>query len=108
MEVVARTREQLTARLETLESRLREIDGILRDPEDQDIEERANDWDDEEVLDRLAKAFREEIGLIRAALSRVVDGSYGRCQTCGRSIGRRRLRAMPEAATCLRCAELAA
>jgi RNA polymerase-binding transcription factor DksA len=108
MSVSARTRNQLEGRLKTLEARLEEIDEILRQPEDKDHEERANEWDDDDILDRLARAIREEISLIQNALKRIDDGSYGRCWACGKPIGRRRLRVLPQATTCVRCAHLAA
>lgn len=43
------------------------------------------------------------VGAIRAALSRIADGSYGVCVECGEPIGPMRLRAMPEVATCVEC-----
>jgi RNA polymerase-binding transcription factor DksA len=108
MTIGAKTREQLEGRLRMLEARLEEVDEILRQPEDQDLEERANEWDDDDILDRLASAMRDEIGLIRDALKRMDDGSYGICWACGEAIGRRRLRVLPQATTCVRCAHLAA
>jgi RNA polymerase-binding transcription factor DksA len=108
MSVSARTRTQLEGRLKTLEARLEEIDEILRQPEDKDHEERANEWDDDDILDRLARALREEVSLLRVALQRIDDGSYGICWACGKPIGLRRLQALPQATTCVRCAHLAA
>jgi RNA polymerase-binding transcription factor DksA len=40
---------------------------------------------------------------IGAALSRIRDGSYGRCIDCGDPIDLLRLTAMPEAARCAQC-----
>jgi DnaK suppressor protein len=38
------------------------------------------------------------------ALSRLDQGSYGRCERCGRPIAAARLAARPAARTCIRCA----
>ena len=46
-----------------------------------------------------------EARLIRVerALTKIDDGTYGRCDTCGESIPEPRLRAMPDAITCMAC-----
>ena len=41
---------------------------------------------------------------IDAALDRMADGEYGRCEVCGQSIGLDRLDARPAARTCIACA----
>jgi RNA polymerase-binding protein DksA len=41
---------------------------------------------------------------IRAALARVDDGTYGRCQECGGDIGRERLQTLPHTSYCIACA----
>jgi DnaK suppressor protein len=41
---------------------------------------------------------------IEAALERIEDGSYGKCQGCGRRILEARLDAVPYVALCIRCA----
>jgi DnaK suppressor protein len=41
---------------------------------------------------------------IRAALSRMADGEYGYCSTCGEEISPRRLELDPAIATCVTCA----
>lgn len=42
---------------------------------------------------------------VRAALARLEEGSYGRCQQCRKKISLERLRALPHARLCLHCAE---
>ena len=39
------------------------------------------------------------------AVAKLDDGSYGRCDVCGDPIPAGRLRALPDAVLCLRCAE---
>jgi DnaK suppressor protein len=40
---------------------------------------------------------------IQTALERIEDGSYGRCEDCGKAIPDARLEAIPYAALCVRC-----
>jgi RNA polymerase-binding transcription factor DksA len=42
---------------------------------------------------------------VTAAIARVKDGSYGECAECGQPIAPARLRALPEATTCVACQE---
>ena len=48
-----------------------------------------------------AEAGMRLVGLARL---RLADGSYGDCTRCGEPIEERRLRALPAAEHCLRCA----
>ena len=47
-----------------------------------------------------------EAGLARTerALAKLDDGTYGRCDSCGRPIPERRLEAMPDSVLCVDCA----
>jgi DnaK suppressor protein len=51
------------------------------------------------VLERLRRNLRE----VNAALERIDRGTYGRCERCGRAIGRERLEALPSARLCITC-----
>src|SRR5262245_26820469 len=42
---------------------------------------------------------------LREALTRATDGEYGVCSECGAAIPARRLRALPDATTCVKCQE---
>ena len=55
------------------------------------------------VLEELSANEVRELREIEAALERVREGRYGRCERCGAAIGRLRLRAVPEARCCLAC-----
>jgi len=50
------------------------------------------------------KATREKIKDIVAALSRLDDGTYSICTSCGKPIEPDRLNAYPEVGTCITCA----
>jgi DnaK suppressor protein len=44
-----------------------------------------------------------EVQLLRHALAKFEDGSYGLCEMCGQPIGESRLLAKPEAKLCIAC-----
>jgi RNA polymerase-binding transcription factor len=50
---------------------------------------------------------REHLGQVDAALRRLDEGDYGRCERCGEPIGAGRLEARPTATTCIKCASVA-
>jgi DnaK suppressor protein len=52
----------------------------------------------------LARQARQHLAEIDAALARLADGRYGRCEQCGSAISPARLAARPAAATCISCA----
>lgn len=43
---------------------------------------------------------------LEAALKKIEDGTFGRCEECGELIGEKRLEAIPGVLICLSCAEL--
>jgi hypothetical protein len=50
-----------------------------------------------------SETFSEELAELDAALARLDDGTWGRCERCDGAIGRVRLRALPETRWCLPC-----
>lgn len=46
---------------------------------------------------------RKKLALIDEALSRIEDGTYGTCESCGEKIAKGRLMAMPFAKLCISC-----
>lgn len=61
------------------------------------------------VANEIALASREvllkRLRALNVAERKVLEGRYGRCEACGRSIPAARLAAMPEATHCVPCAE---
>ncbi len=53
--------------------------------------------------ERLPEEARRELVEIDAALTRIAEGRYGVCLSCGGPMGLQRLRAIPEARYCLTC-----
>lgn len=68
----------------------------VRDPGDESVAELAASAN-LTLLDREASELRE----VEAALERIREGTYGRCQDCGREIERERLEAYPTATRCI-------
>jgi RNA polymerase-binding transcription factor len=54
--------------------------------------------------ERLALQLRETLAEVERALSKLSDGSYGRCESCGQPIAEARLEAKPAARLCIDCA----
>jgi RNA polymerase-binding transcription factor len=52
----------------------------------------------------LLEQAEEHLADIARAEARLADGSYGRCERCGRPIAAERLAARPAASTCITCA----
>ncbi len=64
----------------------------------------ASRWHDYEAApDPLTDGVRRELADIEAALTRIEEGRYGRCLSCGGPMGLQRLRAIPEARYCVAC-----
>jgi DnaK suppressor protein len=57
------------------------------------------------LVSRLAGHDKRELDEVAAALRRLGSGGYGICESCGKSIALRRLRAVPAARFCLACQE---
>ena len=47
----------------------------------------------------------EVLGEVADALKRIEQGTFGRCENCGKAIARGRLDAIPYARYCARCAD---
>jgi RNA polymerase-binding transcription factor DksA len=59
------------------------------------------DWEAQAALIRDVE--RRELADIDAALRRIEEGKYGRCEACGGPMGLQRMRAIPEARFCVSC-----
>jgi RNA polymerase-binding transcription factor DksA len=94
---------QLHDRLTQLQRRIGAIEGDLRSAHDRDWPERANELQNDEVLEGLDEMSLREVRQIRGALKRIEEGRYGLCAACGQRIGSARLAAVPTAVTCLQC-----
>jgi DnaK suppressor protein len=100
--LVAR-RQELLARVQSIESNFRRED----DPLEKDAEEQSLQIENDDVLKALDEAGRRELASVERALARIEAGAYGVCTRCGERIAPARLRALPAAELCIRCAEKA-
>ncbi|HEU4843218.1 MAG TPA: TraR/DksA family transcriptional regulator [Burkholderiaceae bacterium] len=56
-----------------------------------------------ELVHEAAEHSARHLQVVRHALAKFDDGSYGLCETCGDPIGYSRLNARPEARLCIAC-----
>ncbi|HTP24114.1 MAG TPA: TraR/DksA C4-type zinc finger protein [Anaeromyxobacteraceae bacterium] len=76
----------------------------LRGSTDAHVANPAGSWVDwESQPDAIDETTRRELAEIDAALRRIEEGNYGRCELCGGPMGLQRLRAIPEARFCVSC-----
>ncbi|MBL4667091.1 MAG: TraR/DksA family transcriptional regulator [Sneathiella sp.] len=99
-----KSKEELAARMESLEVRAKEMNETLRSEHSQNFSEQAHEREDDEVLERLEAEAKAEIIAIKAALSRIDEGNYGACSNCGEEIGEKRLQILPFTSQCIGCA----
>ena len=66
--------------------------------------ELGSDNSDQELTLGFLGSDKDAFDQIEAAIGRIEDGSYGRCEECGGRIPKSRLDAIPYAAQCVRCA----
>lgn len=71
-----------------------------------DFKDRAAELSQDAVEEAQGDQAAIELELVRAALQRVADGTYGLCLDCGEPIDARRLEALPASAHCVTCQEL--
>ena len=107
------TKAELNKQKALLESKQADLAGGLRNREGIAIEKTADTMDEVQLagerelairnLDRESNLLRN----VRLALSRIADGSYGTCLHCEEDISIKRLHAVPWAAYCIQCQEIA-
>ena len=99
----ASRRAQLTAERERVHSELRQL-GIDRNSYDEGFADSGQVTAERGEVDALVGSLRETLLEIDAALGKLEDGTYGRCESCGQDIAEDRLEAMPAARLCISCA----
>jgi RNA polymerase-binding transcription factor DksA len=103
-------RQELETRLAQLERRHQKVERDRRretNTLERDWQEQAITRQNDEVLDGLEAEGSQQITIIRAALKRMDEGTYGICITCDALIAAARLEALPYATQCIACAEKA-
>src|ERR671922_667968 len=99
-------------RLETRQQDLRrmvsrtEQDGRTVDEDSaQDIADRAASSYNKEFLFHQSNSERQLLQMVEGALSRIREGTFGECITCGKEINPKRLEAVPWTRFCIECQE---
>lgn len=102
---------RLTSRLIERRNALRRVVaedvGRLRAPSEivgnGDPIDKAVDSANDEICSRLAEIESRELAEIEATLTRIAEGKYGRCESCGGRIPAARLSALPCTTRCIEC-----
>jgi RNA polymerase-binding transcription factor DksA len=104
MTSVQERKAKLEDRLSYLDARLHAIDDELDSHQSRDWEELAVERESDEVLEQLGVSGTQEIQMIKAALARIDDDTYGECTKCGAQISDARLDVLPFTPFCKNCA----
>ena len=106
LEELERERANYLRQAETLQA---EADSLTedREPGDVQFDEESGEGDtlavERERDLALSAQARAAIDQIDAAIAKIHDGTYGRCENCGTAIPKERLKALPYAALCVKC-----
>jgi RNA polymerase-binding protein DksA len=92
----------------------REMDELGADPDadevafdaDAGFSDRSHSTEERGRVIATARALRANLREVEQALGTLDDGTYGRCQRCGKPIGEERLDAIPWALLCIDCKKL--
>lgn len=93
-------RENLLRQIAELEAR--QSGEVPSDGYDDEGEPETATYERERDLSLLDNA-RDLLDRVNRALERIGDGTYGKCESCGKSIEAARLRALPHAVLCISC-----
>ena len=97
--LILQERERKLSALGRLQGTLDEIN----DSRAAEYEEEVTLSDDKEYLSKLIEQDSRGLEEINHALEKILDGSYGKCESCGEAIGRERLEAIPTTLLCTDC-----
>ncbi|MBV8050983.1 MAG: TraR/DksA family transcriptional regulator [Acidobacteriaceae bacterium] len=104
--------DQFKKRLETRQQELRRMvsrtqqDGRSADEDTaQDIADRAASSYTKEFLFHQSNNDRQLLQMVDGALSRIREGTFGECISCGKEINPKRLEAVPWTRHCIECQE---
>jgi DnaK suppressor protein len=101
-------RKQLEERQQQLKRNVTrtEQDGRTADQEaTQDVADRAASSYNKEFLFHQSNNERQLLAMVEGALSRMQEGVFGQCISCGKEINPKRLEAVPWTRHCIECQE---
>jgi DnaK suppressor protein len=101
-------KEKLLQKQAALAEMVQRTDGYGREKDEniQDIADKAAESYTKEFMFGKSSGHRHTLQLIREALDRVEEGSYGMCAHCENAIQSRRLEAVPWTKLCIQCQDL--
>jgi DnaK suppressor protein len=105
-EAMAKMRQVLVTRRDALRKALAgdlSLLKALREQTSGDVVDFALDSAQDEINSQLAEVESRELSNIEAALEKMREGTYGKCEGCGDSIPLIRLQALPYATYCINC-----
>jgi DnaK suppressor protein len=105
-EAMAKMRQVLITRRDALRKALAGDLSLLKELREQssgDVVDFALDSAQDEINSQLAEVESRELSNIEAALEKMREGSYGKCEGCNDSIPLIRLQALPYATYCINC-----
>lgn len=111
---LARFRKQLEAEEQGLVEQLREIAGSKARVADAEVVMEISGYDDhpadmasetfeKEKDQALFESVQDSLARVRSALAKIKRGTYGKCDSCGKPISLKRLKALPFATLCVDC-----
>jgi len=112
---LAQARERLEAERERVAAELSDLQEDLassleeatdEDGNDSHLADSATETFDRELEQSLEDNAGHLLASIDAALARIEDGTYGRCERCEGEIDEARLNALPHATKCIECKKL--
>jgi len=105
-EAMSKMREVLIARRDALRKALTGDLSMLKELREQssgDVVDVALDAAQDELNSQLAEVESRELSNVEAALEKMREGSYGKCEGCNENIPLVRLQALPYATLCIEC-----
>lgn len=106
MQDVEQIKKKLEVRKAEITHRINSIDKDIRhEGMSADWAEQASERENDEVLESLGNASKNELAMINNALSRINSGEYFSCSICGEEIPAARLELLPFSTHCIKCAE---
>lgn len=105
-EVLTELKAQMEHSVAVLAEQEIELSGLMRDSGDgagQDQADMGSTTFERDYELTVVNSERDKLAQIERALSRIDDGTYGVCESCGQPIGKMRLMAFPRATLCMTC-----
>ena len=101
-------KQELLKLKEEYETRIAKIEDHIQNPQDdlnEHWEDQAIAYSQNDMRKNLMVEAKQSLNYVNNALSRIEDGSYGKCEVCAEPIEPQRLQVLPYATLCMEHAE---